>query len=61
MGGLFAASRTIDAYKNDHGEEKTEDKHMDLPADLANGIIIALLKNVRPDAVPPSLSTWRAP
>jgi hypothetical protein len=43
-------------YKNDHGEEKVEDEHLDLPADLANGMIIALLKNVRPEALPPSIS-----
>ena len=43
-------------YKNDHGEEKVEDEHMDLPPDLANGMIITLLKNVRRDALPPSVS-----
>jgi hypothetical protein len=43
-------------YKNDHGEEKVEDEHMDLPPDLANGMLITLLKNVRPDALPPSVS-----
>ena len=26
-------------YENKHGEEKVEDEHMDLPADLANGLI----------------------
>jgi hypothetical protein len=51
-----AAGHVVVRYKNDHGEEKVEDEHMDLPADLANGIIIALLKNVRPEALPPSLS-----
>jgi hypothetical protein len=51
-----AAGRVVVRYKNDHGEEKVEDEHMDLPADLANGMIIALLKNVRPEALPPSLS-----
>lgn len=43
-------------YKNDHGEEKVEDEHMDLPPDLANGILITLLKNVQRDALPPSVS-----
>jgi hypothetical protein len=43
-------------YKNDHGEEKVEDEHMNLPPDLANGMIITLLKNVRPAALPPSIS-----
>jgi hypothetical protein len=43
-------------YKDEHGEQKTEAEHMDLPTDLANGMIITLLKNVRQDALPPSLS-----
>jgi hypothetical protein len=43
-------------YKDEHGEEKVEDEHMDLPPDLANGMIITLLKNVRRDALPPSVS-----
>ena len=51
-----AAGHVVVRYKNDHGEEKVEDEHLALPADLANGMIIALLKNVRPDALPPSLS-----
>ena len=43
-------------YKNDHGEEKVEDEQMKLPPDLANGMLITLLKNVRRDALPPSVS-----
>jgi hypothetical protein len=43
-------------YKNEHGEEKVEDEQMKLPPDLANGMIITLLKNVRRDALPPSVS-----
>jgi hypothetical protein len=43
-------------YKNDKGEEKLEDEHMDLPPDLANGMLITLMKNVRRDALPPSVS-----
>jgi hypothetical protein len=43
-------------YKDEHGEEKVEDEHIDLPSDLANGLIITLLKNLRPDALPPSVS-----
>ena len=44
------------AYENERGEETVEDEHMDLPADLANGLIPVLLKNVQPDALPSSLS-----
>jgi hypothetical protein len=42
-------------YKNDHGEEKVEDEHLDLPRDLANGMLITLLKNVRRAGLPHSL------
>ena len=51
-----AGGRVVVRYKNDHGEEKVEDEQMDLPPDLANGMIITLLKNVRRDTLPPSLS-----
>jgi hypothetical protein len=43
-------------YKDEHGEETLDDEHMDLPADLANGLIPVLLKNVQRDAVPSSVS-----
>jgi hypothetical protein len=33
-------------YTNDHGEEKVESERMELPADLANGLITTLLKNL---------------
>jgi hypothetical protein len=31
------------------GREKVETSHLDLPPDLANGIILDILKNIRPD------------
>ena len=40
----------------DDGKEKVEVEQMELPLDLANGMIITLLKNVRSDALPPSVS-----
>jgi hypothetical protein len=43
-------------YKNEHGEEKVEDEQMNLPPDLANGMLITLLKNVRRGALPHSVS-----
>ena len=43
-------------YKNEHGEEKVEDEQLNLPPDLANGMLITLLKNVRRDALPLSVS-----
>ena len=43
-------------YTDEHGQQKTEEERLELPADLANGLIITLLKNVRPAALPPSVS-----
>lgn len=43
-------------YTGDHGEPKVETDHFDMPPDVANGVILTLLKNVRPDAPPKSLS-----
>src|SRR5947208_2663959 len=43
-------------YQDDHGQEKTESERLELPTDLANGMIITLLKNVRRDALPKTLS-----
>lgn len=53
---------TIDALKGqvtvkyeDHGEAKVASDHMTLPPDLANGLILTMLKNARPDAPPKSV------
>jgi len=43
-------------YKEEDGQDKVEDEHMDLPGDLANGLIPILLKNVQRDALPSSVS-----
>jgi hypothetical protein len=43
-------------YTDDDGKEKTESERLDVPPDLANGIIPVLLKNVQPGAPPPSFS-----
>jgi hypothetical protein len=51
-----AGGHVVVKYKDDHGADKVEDEHMKLPPDLVNGILIPLLKNVRPDALPKSLS-----
>src|SRR5262249_48788169 len=42
-------------YSDDKGETKTEEERIDLPSDLANGIVPIVLKNGRPD-LPPSMS-----
>jgi hypothetical protein len=43
-------------YTDKHGQQKTESEHLDLPADLANGLILTLMKNVRADALPRAFS-----
>ena len=43
-------------YSDDHGQRKTESEHLDVPPDLSNGLILTLLKNVRAEAAPKSLS-----
>ena len=40
----------------DDGKEKVETEQMKLPLDLANGLTLTLLKNIRPTALPESLS-----
>ena len=37
-------------YREDDGKEKTAEEQMPLPADLANGIVLTLLKNFVPDS-----------
>jgi hypothetical protein len=37
-------------YTDDGGQQKTVSEHLNLPADLANGLLPTLLKNLRPDA-----------
>ena len=49
-----AAQRVTVAYSDD-GKNKTANKRMELPADLANGLIPVLLKNVDRDAPPRAL------
>jgi hypothetical protein len=51
-----AAGRVTARYTNDHGEAKVEDEKMDLPPDLANGMLITVLKNMQREAIPKSLS-----
>jgi hypothetical protein len=39
-------------YSDDHGEPKIDSEHLDLPANLANGLVLTLLKNADPHAPP---------
>jgi hypothetical protein len=43
-------------YTDDDGKEKAATDRMQLPLDVANGMIFTLLKNVRPDGPPTTLS-----
>jgi hypothetical protein len=43
-------------YANEHGEEKVESEQMKLPADLANGMTLVLMKNISAAAPPEALS-----
>ena len=43
-------------YKDDKGNEKTESERMKLPPNLANGLLVTLLMNLRPDGQIPQFS-----
>jgi hypothetical protein len=51
-----AAGQATVRYTDDHGAEKTAREHFDTKGDLANGMILTLLKNARPEAAPKELS-----
>ena len=53
---IDAPSGKVVVRYSDDGETKTEAEQMELPQDLANGLILTLLKNVNPQAPPKSLS-----
>jgi len=43
-------------YTDDHGKPRSDVERLDLPADLANGLIITLLKNIGETASPVTVS-----
>jgi len=43
-------------YTDEHGKQKVEAEHMDLPPDLANGMTLTVLKNTEANAPLPALS-----
>jgi hypothetical protein len=51
-----ATGKIAVTYTDEKGRSRTDDEHMDLPTDLANGFIPVLLKNVRPESPPASVS-----
>jgi hypothetical protein len=46
---IDASAGQVTVHYTEKGKEKVETKRLDLPPDLANGIILDILKNVAPD------------
>jgi hypothetical protein len=46
---INAATGQVTVRYQDKGREKVETEHLDLPPDLANGILLNLLKNISPN------------
>lgn len=51
-----AAGTVVVHHQGEHEKLETASEQMTLPPDLANGIVLTLLKNIRSDAPPKSLS-----
>jgi len=51
-----ASGQATVQYTDDHGTRKTASERLKVPPDLANGMILTLLKNVSPDTAPKELS-----
>jgi hypothetical protein len=54
------AGRVTVRYREDDGKEKTVEEPMSLPPDLANGIVLTLLKNIPPGAASTEVSMLAA-
>jgi hypothetical protein len=46
---INASTGQVTVRYTDNGREKVETERLDLPPDLANGIVLTILKNIRPD------------
>jgi len=54
---IDAAKREVTVrYSDDDRKEKVITDHLDFPADLANGMVLTLLKNIRPSEAPRKVS-----
>ena len=53
---IDGASGRVTVRYSDDGKEKIENERLDIPPDLANGLILTLLKNVQAVAPPKSVS-----
>jgi hypothetical protein len=47
---IDAKSGNVEVRYTEDGKDRVEKQHLDLPPDLANGLVLIILKNVRPDA-----------
>ena len=53
---IDGASGQVTVRYSDDGQQKVETEHIDVPPDLANGVILTLLKNVQSGAPPKTIS-----
>jgi hypothetical protein len=53
---IDASTGQVTVRSTDGAKNKVETDHLDLPPDLANGLILTLLKNIRPDAAETKVS-----
>jgi hypothetical protein len=53
---IDASSGQVTVRYADDGKQKVETDRIEVPSDLANGLILTLLKNVRTDAPPKTVS-----
>ena len=53
---INAATGQVTVRFRDNGQEKVETDRLELPPDLANGIVLSVLKNIRPDTTETKLS-----
>jgi hypothetical protein len=51
-----STGRVTVRYTDEDGKQKTEAEHLEVPPDLANGMILTLLKNVQSDSPPKTIS-----
>ncbi|MCU1308807.1 MAG: hypothetical protein JWN45_3502 [Acidobacteriaceae bacterium] len=53
---IDASTGDVQVRSTEDGKEKVETEHLDLPPDLANGMILTILKNISPDTPETKLS-----
>src|SRR4051812_45574655 len=53
---IDASTSEVKVHTKDGGKDKVQTEHLDLPADLANGLILTILKNISPETPETKLS-----